>query len=293
MNLLEILISKFRILNKFQFLKPQILNLFFGKIGKLEFKNCLGFRIWDLGFFLSFIFLTFVIFGCATLPRQVTPVMPPGVYHIMGSGQTLYRIAQTYGVDLEEIIHINNIQDPSRIGVGEKIFIPGAKIPLYVEPYIPAVPQPVEKIVGPKYKRSTWKYITLHHSATKEGNAERFDKNHRKRGMGGLFYHFVIGNGTDSGDGQVEVGWRWRRQTKSSRPYDIQICLVGNFNIQEVSQTQFESLIKLVKILCLQYNISLSNIRRHKDIRGRVTECPGEDFPYYKLLVELRKQGLK
>jgi len=227
------------------------------------------------------------------MPRAVTPVTPPGLYHIVGSGQTLYRIAKTYGVDLEEIIRINNIQDPSRIGVGERIFIPGAKTPLYVEPYKPAISLPIENIVGPKYKRSIWKYITLHHSATREGNAEKFDRNHRRRGMGGLFYHFVIGNGTDTSDGEIEVGWRWIRQRKASRPYDIQICLVGNFNYQEVSPAQFESLIRLIKILCLQYNIPLSNIRRHKDIEGCITECPGENFPYYRLLIELKKQGLK
>jgi LysM repeat protein len=235
---------------------------------------------------------TLITSGCATTPSPVTPVTP-GIYHIVGSGQTLYRIAKTYGVDLREIIRINNIQDPSRIGVGEKIFIPGAKTHLSVEPYKPAVSLPVEKIVGPKHKRSIWKYITLHHSATFEGNAEKFDKNHRRRGMGGLFYHFVIGNGTDSSDGEIEVGWRWMRQVKASRDYDIQICLVGNFNRQQVSPAQFESLVKLVKTLCLQYNIRILNIRRHKDIANRFTECPGKNFPYYRLLVELRKQGLK
>ena len=28
----------------------------------------------------------------------------------------------------------------------------------------------------------------------------------------GLAYHFVIGNGTSTGNGQIEVGDRWRRQ---------------------------------------------------------------------------------
>lgn len=227
------------------------------------------------------------------MPRMTTPPMLSGIHHIVGSGQTLYGIAKTYGVDLYEIIRINNIRDPSKIGVGEEIFIPGAKEPLYVEPLKPKVLEPVEKIIGPKYEGFIWRYITLHHSATSEGNAEKFDRNHRRRRMGGLIYHFVIGNGTDTRDGEIEVGWRWRRQKKAVRPYDIQICLVSNFNDQVISENQFESLIKLIEILCLQYNIPLSNIRRHKDIGGCSTECPGKNFPYYKLLVELKRQGLK
>jgi N-acetyl-anhydromuramyl-L-alanine amidase AmpD len=107
--------------------------------------------------------------------------------------------------------------------------------------------------------------------------------------MGGLFYHFVIGNGTLSGDGEIEVGWRWRKQEQVNRPSDIQICLVGDFNKQEVSNAQFDTLVKLISILRKQYNIPLSNIRKHKDIEGKITECPGDNFPFYNLLAELRK----
>jgi len=175
--------------------------------------------------------------------------------------------------------------------VGQELFIPRAITPLPVLPYRPAVPETLEKIIGPRYPSSKWRYITLHHSATLEGNAEVFDHDHRRRRMGGLFYHFVIGNGTGSGDGEVEVGWRWRKQIIAERPYDIQICLVGDFNRQEVSAAQFRSLVELINILRRQYNISLRNIRRHKDIARKPTECPGDNFPFYRLLRELRKNS--
>jgi hypothetical protein len=173
--------------------------------------------------------------------------------------------------------------------VGERLFIPRVSQPLYVAPYRPATLEPIEKLVGKKQYRIKWRYITLHHSATLEGNAEAFDRNHRRRGMGGLAYHFVIGNGTGSQDGEVEVGWRWRRQVQTDRKGDIQICLVGNFNYQQVSAAQFNSLLQLLKILTEQYSISLYNIRRHKDVQGKITECPGKNFPFYKILAELRK----
>lgn len=236
-----------------------------------------------------FILLSLFFSGCATVPYEPQLTQPSGVYHIVGSGQNLYRISKAYGVDMHEIMRVNNIQNPDQIGVGEKLLIPKAQAPVCVVPHRPEVYESVERLVGNKQYRIKWRTITLHHSATLEGNAEAFDRNHRQRRMGGLAYHFVIGNGTGSGDGEIEVGWRWRRQAEASRKRDIQICLVGNFNKQQVSQAQFESLVKLLKVLIQQYSIPLSNIRRNKDVPGVITECPGRNFPFYKILAELRK----
>ena len=240
---------------------------------------------------LSLLILASLFFtGCATVPYPPGVIQPPGIYHIVGSGQTLYRISKTYGVDMKEIMRINNLTNPHHIGVGERLLIPGVRIPLPVEPYRPTTLQPIEALVGKKQYKVKWRYITLHHSATLEGNAEVFDRNHRKRRMGGLFYHFVIGNGTGSQDGEVEIGWRWRRQVEVDRPRDTQICLVGNFNRQEVSQAQFNSLVKLLKVLTQQYSIPIYNIRKHKDIEGKISECPGDNFPFYRILSEVRRQ---
>lgn len=241
--------------------------------------------------FILAIFLIFFCIGCTSVtppPSAVLP-LPAGIYHIVGSGETLYRISKTYGVDLNEIVRVNNIIDPDCIGVGEKLFIPGANSLLTIRPYRPAKFDSVEKLVGKKQYKIRWRYITLHHSATTEGDAESFDRYHRKKRMGGLAYHFVIGNGKGTRNGEIEVGWRWTRQKQSSRKRDIQICLVGDFNRQYVSEAQFDSLVKLIDILRRQYNIPLSNIRKHKDIRGCITECPGKNFPFYKVLSELRK----
>ena len=52
----------------------------------------------------------------------------------------------------------------------------------------------------------------------------------------GLAYHFVIGNGTDTQDGQIEMGSRWLKQLQGGHVKNhyinevgIGICLVGNF----------------------------------------------------------------
>jgi hypothetical protein len=65
---------------------------------------------------------------------------------------------------------------------------------------------------APAAKAVAWQWIVIHHSATTTGGAAAFDKMHRAKGWDELGYHFVIGNGTDTRDGQVEVGSRWPRQ---------------------------------------------------------------------------------
>ena len=50
-----------------------------------------------------------------------------GVYHKVVRGQTLWQIAQAYGVTLTDIIDSNNIPNGSALEVGQLLFIPGAK----------------------------------------------------------------------------------------------------------------------------------------------------------------------
>jgi lipoprotein NlpD len=52
---------------------------------------------------------------------------PSGVYHTVQEGHTLYRIGRTYGVDEQYLARLNGISDPTRLPVGQKLFIPGAQ----------------------------------------------------------------------------------------------------------------------------------------------------------------------
>ncbi|MCP3981669.1 MAG: peptidoglycan DD-metalloendopeptidase family protein [bacterium] len=51
---------------------------------------------------------------------------PEGVHHVVQRGQTLWRIAHTYGVGLDALARVNGITDPTRLEVGRRLFIPGA-----------------------------------------------------------------------------------------------------------------------------------------------------------------------
>lgn len=50
-----------------------------------------------------------------------------GVYHRVDSGETLYRISRTYGVDERYLARVNGISDPTRLQGGSLVYIPGAK----------------------------------------------------------------------------------------------------------------------------------------------------------------------
>jgi len=127
-----------------------------------------------------------------------------------------------------------------------------------------------------------WQWIVIHHTATNYGNARIIDKWHRDRGFDELGYHFVIGNGTDSGDGQVEVGPRWIKQkwgahTKTAdnrfNDFGIGICLVGNFNLDQPTPAQMKSLARLVAYLMASYRIPSDHVLGHGD--AKPTDCPG------------------
>jgi murein DD-endopeptidase MepM/ murein hydrolase activator NlpD len=66
----------------------------------------------------------------------------PGSYHRVEKGQTLWRIAKTYGADMQEVVEINKISDASSIEVGQMIFIPrgssAPKEPVVIQAQSPA-----------------------------------------------------------------------------------------------------------------------------------------------------------
>ncbi|MBC8482028.1 MAG: N-acetylmuramoyl-L-alanine amidase [Planctomycetes bacterium] len=143
----------------------------------------------------------------------------------------------------------------------------------------------------PRSLEHGWTAIVIHHSATASGNATMFDKWHRENNhWDGVGYDFVVANGSDSGDGEVEVTFRWKQQRVGAHcggtpgnwanEKGIGICLVGDFNKTQPSQRQMQSLLRLVRFLKGRYHIGLDRIYGHGTTPGaRVTDCPGKNFP--------------
>ena len=144
-----------------------------------------------------------------------------------------------------------------------------------------------------------WTTIVIHHSATERGGAKSFDRYHRKRGWDELGYHFVIGNGTDTPDGYVEVGPRWHKQKHGAHcktpdnyfnEHGIGICLVGNFNETRPTRRQLASLARLVRFLSHQCGISPSQVTTHSSVTHK-TQCPGRNFPLAALRRSLSRSA--
>ncbi len=145
-----------------------------------------------------------------------------------------------------------------------------------------------------------WWWIVIHHSDDRVGNYALYDRLHREEhGWDECGYHFVIGNGSLSGDGQVEVGSRWVKQKHGAHAgrgphgendyneHGIGICLVGDFEHDgPPSGAQMDSLVSLCRWLMVTYHIPLDRVIGHKDCHA--TACPGRHFPWAELRRRLR-----
>jgi len=163
------------------------------------------------------------------------------------------------------------------------------RTPMHVDENVPRDWRP------PSQVEKKWTAIVIHHSGTKNGSATIFDKWHREGNhWEGVGYDFVIGNGTNSGNGQVEVTFRWHEQIAGAHcggtpgnwanKEAVGICLVGNFNHTAPTVRQMQSTVKLVRFLQNRYGIPRSRIYGHKTTPGaRVTECPGRNFSIARL----------
>ncbi|WP_337174141.1 peptidoglycan recognition family protein [Paludisphaera sp.] len=136
-----------------------------------------------------------------------------------------------------------------------------------------------------------WKYVVVHHSATESGSYSEIDAEHRQilGSADGCGYHFVIGNGTGSGDGQIEVSQRWVRQKhgvhcRNARradidEYGIGVCLIGDFEKAPPTPKQQAALKALLAYLGEKYQIDQSRLETHKHVAATPTVCPGRHFP--------------
>jgi hypothetical protein len=152
----------------------------------------------------------------------------------------------------------------------------------------------IEEIRRAPVQRRRWQFIVVHNSGTRQGNARVFDYYHRhvRRMRNGLAYQFVIGNGTSTGNGQIEVGDRWRRQINGGHVHSdylnnisLGICLVGDFNRDQPTRAQLESCEELIRYLrqrCGKIENHFAIVRPHREMNPPrwPTDCPGDAFPY-------------
>ena len=163
----------------------------------------------------------------------------------------------------------------------------------------PRRPHPVhddadDLFLPPKADRP-WKYIVLHHSAGATGSYDSIDQEHRKRlGWQGCGYHFVIGNGSESPDGRIEVSQRRANQklgvhcrdgkNPDVSEYGIGICLVGDLENTPPTARQVAAARALVAYLSDRYQIAADHTETHAHLAASPTSCPGRLFPTQAIL---------
>lgn len=209
--------------------------------------------------------------------------------HKVVRGDTLSEIAARHGVSVAALKSRNGLKS-DRIFVGQTLFLPD---PGAVAAVPAGVLDEVKEVTRHLHIRpGRWRYIVIHHSGIEDGNAKAYDRAHRERGMeNGLAYDFVIGNGRDSGDGEIEIGPRWRKQLQGGHvrsayynEHGIGICLVGNFEKRRPGKTQMASLIALVDWLRDEAPLGCTpKVTVHRWVDKNHTVCPGRYFPFDEL----------
>jgi hypothetical protein len=155
-----------------------------------------------------------------------------------------------------------------------------------VQPYV----NDADDLFFPPKADRPWKYVVLHHSANPVGSYAQIDREHRQAlGWDGCGYHFVIGNGSQSPDGQIDVAGRWSDQrpgahcrngkTAEINDLGIGICLIGDFEHAPPTPRQVEAAQALVAYLRARYAIPADHVGTHALLANGPTTCPGKNFP--------------
>ena len=137
---------------------------------------------------------------------------------------------------------------------------------------------------------SAIKYICIHHSVTPrdlplEKSVSSFNNSHKARlhpeaNSKGLHvaYHYVIAGDGEKAEtrGLNEIGYHasdWDMNVES-----IGICVTGNFDEEKPSKAQMDTLRKLLRWLCKEFDIDPSFIISHRDVEGVTKSCPGKNL---------------
>ena len=213
--------------------------------------------------------------------------------HVVRRGESLSAISRRHNTSIAAIKTRNKLKSDT-ILIGQKLYIPSstATAPATSTSSNNSLAAVIQKTLPLKIQRGRWKHIVVHHSAIERGNAAVYHRAHLQRGMeNGLAYHFVIGNGIDSGDGEIEIGPRWIKQLNGGHVRNavynqqgIGICLVGNLQNHPPTPKQWTALTTLIDWLRSSAPLGAKpDVTVHRWVDRNHTVCPGSKFPYSTL----------
>ena len=144
-----------------------------------------------------------------------------------------------------------------------------------------------------------WTGIVIHDLGRPGGDPASITRLHLSRGaseVGGMGFHFVIGNGNGLGDGIVHVANRWVKQLPGAHAtggphaddlnrHAIAICLVGDGDRRPFSADQIDSLMSLIRRLQAHLDLPEDAVMLARDMVPDES-APGRYFPVGRLVDE-------
>ena len=113
-------------------------------------------------------------------------------------------------------------------------------------------------------------YIIIHHSLTKDSRTVSWQpirRYHLSLGWREIGYHYGIEMVNDRYEilvGRMEG--TTGAHTRGANEVSIGICLIGNYDIDPPNKQQWKTLLKLCANIYLRYNISIDNVKGHKEL---------------------------
>lgn len=171
----------------------------------------------------------------------------------------------------------------------------GVTLPALVASAGPASIESIFSTRAPMAEKK-WNSIVIHHSGSPVGSPATIEAQHKALNFQGLGYHFVIGNGTGTDDGELYVGYRWRDQLPGAHVAgpqgdklnrtSIGICMVGDGRRKPFTEQQMRRLNQLVISLMDKFDIPADHVYLHSDVAE--TADPGRFFPVTSFREQLR-----
>lgn len=126
---------------------------------------------------------------------------------------------------------------------------------------------------GTMTPRTKTNFIVVHHAAAKTCTPADIHLWHLGNGWAGIGYHYIVRKNGEVYRGRPEavVG----AQVQGYNDQSIGICFEGDFEKEEVPDSQQKAGIELLQFLIGKY--PKAKIVRHKDLMS--TSCPGKNFP--------------
>ena len=125
-------------------------------------------------------------------------------------------------------------------------------------------------------------YIIIHHSLTEDSKTVSWQPIRRYHmdtlKWKEIGYHYGIELINDKYEiliGRMEG--TTGAHTRGLNRMSIGICLIGNYDFIPPNKQQWIILLKLCSNICLRYNISIDNVKGHKELT-HYKSCPGNTF---------------